>query len=629
MDRNVSSTALVRSRLDIVQWIEKSVPLKKQGRSYGGLCPFHQEKTPSFTVDPDKQLFYCFGCHAGGDLFSFVMKKEGLSFREALVHCAQAAGVDLPSSASSEKSEHRKAQREEKLLLRVNALAQIFFEHTLKSLPSGHPLFAYLKKRGLSPSLLSLGGVGYAPPAWQGLSDFLSSRRAPLALAEKLGLVRQKSGRYYDFFRNRLIFPIRDQSGAVRGFGGRILENDTALQGSSSADGPKYLNSPESPIYHKREALYGLSTLKARLDRDTPLFVVEGYIDCLRLSDAGFPALAPLGTALTAEQGKYLKRLSDRITLVFDADTAGLRALVKAIGTLIELDTIPFCIRLPQGHDPDSFVLKEGPAAFAHLAENAPSALDFLLDWVRENPQNADTRALVVSLFCRLKDPVLSIQCLEKIASFFGTSPEALRKWAETSHSHTPPSISADKNPGAPSDEPHPTERRFMQALFSTPAPLSAEETALYGHLSPHAASELAWSSWGKESFRLVIEFYKREGRLPAAFEILPTIDSLPWREWLESTLTAKADDLPQNRADLLKTLEKIALLDLKNKLRGLSFSIEQAERRLDIDHMASLIEEKMHLLREVDAVRRILVSGDAGEGFLLVPVSKNGVNPQ
>ena len=278
----------IRSRLDIVQWISASVSLKKAGTTYKGLCPFHGEKPPSFTANPERQLFHCFGCGVGGDIFSFTMKRNGIGFMDAVKLCAEAAGVVLPQAPSTAKLPDD-ALHEAKLI-RVNAFASTFFRRQLAHIPASHPLAPYLAIRQLEREAITRFSIGYAPAGWQSLVDYFKAKAVPLALAEAVGLLRQKDGRYYDFFRNRLIFPILSAKGEVIGFGGRQL---------SAENDPKYLNSPDSAVYHKRRALYGLHWSKPLIDAQRRVFIVEGYIDCLRMIINNYPAVAPLGTALT------------------------------------------------------------------------------------------------------------------------------------------------------------------------------------------------------------------------------------------------------------------------------------------------------------------------------------------
>jgi len=355
---------------DIVDIISEAVLLKKAGKNHLGLCPFHSEKTPSFTVSPDKQMFYCFGCGKGGNVFSFLMQHEGMTFPEAARMLARRYGIDIPTKAMSPAQKKKITERER--VLSVNKLAAEFYQDALFRTPSGKKGLAYLEKRGIAKDILNSFKLGYAPAGWDNLLNHLSKKGVPQHLAEKSGLIvpNRRNG-FYDRFRDRVIFPIFDIGSQVIGFGGRVL--DDAL--------PKYLNSPETPVYNKSRSLYGLNLAKQKCREAGSAFIVEGYMDLLSLWQHGIKnVVATLGTALTPEHVRILKGYASKVTLVYDSDEAGLRAARRSVEVFDQGYVDARILVLPSGHDPDSYLLESGPEAFSHLAEEALGAIDFLIE---------------------------------------------------------------------------------------------------------------------------------------------------------------------------------------------------------------------------------------------------------
>lgn len=363
--------AEIRERIDIIKVVEASVRLEKRGRRWVGLCPFHSEKTPSFGVSAEKQLYHCFGCGAGGDVFDFVMQLEGLDFPAAVRRLAAMAGVQLPERARS-PAEARRAE-ERKRLLSVNEAAQRIFSQALSREPTAQ---RYLHEdRGLTDETIARFGLGWAPASWDHLSSALSARGASLEDAQALGLLgfSDKSQRRYDRLRGRVVFPIGLPTGGIAGFGGRRAD-------WVDADAPKYLNSPESPIYKKSSLLYGLDLAKGDLRRKHRALLVEGYLDVIALAQAGLSeAVAGCGTALTAEHARLLKRYVREVFTLYDGDRAGREATRKAALLLLQAGIAVRVVSFPSGEDPDSFVRSQGAEAMNALIEAAPSALDFFL----------------------------------------------------------------------------------------------------------------------------------------------------------------------------------------------------------------------------------------------------------
>ena len=359
----------VRHAADIVDIVSESVILKKAGKNLLGLCPFHAEKTPSFTVSPDKQMFHCFGCGVGGNVFSFLMKHQGVTFPEAVRMLAGRYGVDLPRPEAT--AAQRRALTEREQMLAVNREAMGFFQRCLGQSGPGRRAKDYLDRRGIGDETIERFELGYAPPGWDNLLRFLDRRRVAPALAEKAGLAIARKDRpgHYDRFRDRIVFPIRDANGRVVGFGGRVMGDDL----------PKYLNSPETPVYNKGRVLYGLNRARAACRRERRVFVVEGYFDAIALFQAGTEnTVATLGTALTVDHIRLLKGYVERAVLVFDSDAAGVKAAERSIPLFVEAGMEAAVLVLPEGDDPDTFVRRRGREAFDQLADNALGIIAFL-----------------------------------------------------------------------------------------------------------------------------------------------------------------------------------------------------------------------------------------------------------
>ncbi|MDY6832336.1 MAG: DNA primase [Thermodesulfobacteriota bacterium] len=364
--------ANIKNSADIVDIVSEVVRLKKAGKNYLGLCPFHSEKTPSFTVSPDKQMFHCFGCGEGGSVFTFLMKHQGLGFPEAVALLAKRCGIALPRQEKG--SPEAKDVSERQRLLSVMQRAAAFYHSCLREGPGGERAVRYMAERGLSDDMVRDFHLGYAPGGWDALTRFLSKHKIPMPLAEQAGLVvlnREGSG-YYDRFRNRIIFPITDLTGRVIALGGRVMD-DTL---------PKYLNSPETPLYSKSHSLYGLSHTKQMCRQAGTVYITEGYMDFLSLYRHGIRnVVATLGTALTAEHLRMLKGFVTKAVLVFDSDAAGIKAAQRSIEIFNgEKGIQPFILVLPTGHDPDSYVRENGAQAFETLAGKAGGAMSFLLE---------------------------------------------------------------------------------------------------------------------------------------------------------------------------------------------------------------------------------------------------------
>lgn len=357
----------IRARVDMVDLVSDYVALTQAGNRWKGLCPFHQEKTPSFTVNPQMGIFKCFGCGASGDAFKFLMQMESLTFPEALKRLAERAGVTLPTSRfnpqrSSEKEKFFDASR----------LAAKFFQEQLLKSPQAQHARDYLKKRGISDAITQKFGLGYAPDAWDGLLIYLRRNRAQPTEAAAVGLVIQrgdKSG-YYDRFRNRLMVPICDTQGQVIAFGGRTLGNDDA----------KYINSPESPLFNKSRVLFGLNLARNHIGKRDEIIVVEGYMDLIALHQFGFEnAVATMGTAVTEHHARMMARYTKNVVVAFDADSAGINAVLRSAPLFEQHELKVRILTCPAGDDPDSYVRRVGTDEFRAAIDTAIPLVEYRL----------------------------------------------------------------------------------------------------------------------------------------------------------------------------------------------------------------------------------------------------------
>ncbi len=360
----------VRERTDIVELVGRYVSLKRSGANHMGLCPFHSEKTASFSVNAARQFCHCFGCGEGGDVFSFLMKIEGLSFPDAVRRLAEQAGVELDERELTPAEEQN--QQQQSRFYAINEAAADYYQQLLLEHPAGEPARRYLRARGYGRKVAEENRIGYALDSWDGLRKRLEADEFALEDVRNLGLIRPgKQGRGdYDLFRGRLMFPILDLTGKVVAFGGRVLDEGM----------PKYINSPESSIYHKGRILFGLYQARQSIRQTGDVLVVEGYFDQLALQRAGFPqAVATCGTALTADHARMLKRYAQRVVLLFDQDRAGRQATFKAMSALQEAALPAAVIELPAREDPDSFLRKFGSEAFAGKLKQAASVMELFI----------------------------------------------------------------------------------------------------------------------------------------------------------------------------------------------------------------------------------------------------------
>ena len=497
MTRNLREE--IRERIDLVELVSGYVRLERAGSNFKGLCPFHTERTPSFYVSPSLNRFHCFGCGASGDAFAFLMRIEGISFRDALHRLAERAGVEL-----REPSPDQEGQDERDRWRRAVFAAHFYYRQCLQRAARARQ---YLQQRGLTPEIIERFQLGYAPDGWDYLLRFLQKHRITTEDALNAGLVRQGEHGYYDYLRDRIVFPIHDPSGRVIAFGGRTLGNEE----------PKYLNTPETPLFEKRSTLYGWHLARSAIVRQQSAIVVEGYMDLIRLHQFGFEhAVATLGTAFTEQHAARLRRIVERVYLLYDADNAGVRAALRAAEVLGAAGIPALIVELPAGEDPDSLLQKMGVEALEQALDTArPAAFFGLEQMIREHLMQAGvdrvesldlparTRLLhdALRFVAQLRSPVEQTACLERLAPLspaYLTSPQAamealLRDVRRLQREGSRP-LGARASRQTETHRPNEatTEQDVPPASFSVQLPravVDAERTILRAVLSPETAA--------------------------------------------------------------------------------------------------------------------------------------------
>jgi DNA primase len=566
----------VKQQADIVRVIGDYVRLKKTGQNFTGLCPFHQEKTPSFAVHPVRQIYHCFGCGAGGDVFKFVMELDKCTFPEAVRTVAEKCGIPIPRPRER-SPEERRENEQRSALVEMHREAAAFFARQLHEGAEGKVAAAYLEDRGLDRAAMMRFGLGFAPSSGDALLRHLKSK-FPEKLLEASGLFsRNESGRLYDRFRRRVIFPISNEAGKVIAFGGRAMGDDQ----------PKYLNSPETPIYSKSNVLYHFDRAKEALRREDFAILVEGYMDAIAVARAGFAnAVASCGTSLAEPQIKLLSRATQRAVVNFDPDAAGQAATERSLSLLLEKEFDIRVLVLPGGADPDKFIKEHGADAYRKLLIEAPPYLDYLIARARQMDRSTTTGKLAALNFLmphlqRVPNRLLRSEWATRVAAELRVDEpvlrEALRRAAAERRSEVKP------QPELLGSTVRPAERRLMQMLIEAEGfreKLAREmiSNALHRGLETERIFELLITKVGErpDAATLAATLEKRDQDV--LFKVLfePSAEAT-WEE-AESCLGVLRDrSLRQELAELQKKIEaKAAPADLTRLLA----------RRLELQRM-------------------------------------------
>lgn len=480
----------IRNRVDIVDLVGRSVSLRQAGRSFKGLCPFHHEKTPSFHVNPQLGIFHCFGCNAGGNAFAFLMRHDNLTFPEAVRALGRECGIEVPEEhAGAEQGVGRR-------LREACAVAERFYRASLQS-AEGAAARAYLAGRGFDAEACARFAIGFAPDRWEALVRALAAARVPVAAALQAGLVGEGQRGHYDRLRGRVVFPIRDVRGDPVAFGGRALPD---AQGR--APDPKYLNTPESPLFSKREAFYGMPDALEAIRRAGRAVVVEGYFDRIALARAGLEeALATCGTALTEDHARQLRRRTQEVVLLFDGDAAGQRAVERSLALLLPEGLRVRAAELPAGDDPDTYLERHGAEALRELVGRAAPALDGVIrravargcatPW-----EKADAVAAVVPLLALVPDPVERGETARQLSFAAGVPAAeveaALRRARPGRTGSDDPDAISERTRSGPRVES--TEARWARSL----AGYLVHFPALAGTIDPDELASLVPAPWDR-----------------------------------------------------------------------------------------------------------------------------------
>ena len=589
MPRDFSETIdAVRERVDIVDVISQHLALKKAGKNYRALCPFHQEKTASFMVNAEKQIFHCFGCGAGGDVFTFLMRYENLAFYDALTELAQRAGVTIPKGGNRPEDEKKR-----ELLFDINQTAADYFHASLVNRKAGSAARDYLAKRGIRQETIEQYRLGYAPPGWTNLVNLFRERSIDPKVAQILGLIipRKQEG-WYDQFRNRVIFPIMNTSGGIVGFGGGAI--DDAM--------PKYLNSSESLIYKKSRSIYGIQTAGKEIRQRDLALIVEGYFDLLTLHQSGFRnAVAPLGTALTRDQVRIMKRYTRNFVIMFDPDEAGIGATFRALDPFMEEEIHPRTITLPDGHDPDSFVRKEGPEALAEALERAVPLMDAFIEYTL-NRGNLKTVAgkvqigrAILPVLKKLRDPLERRLYASLVSERLGVKERDLFPIVEENRR----GFSQKRNRREAGPKPQETfpasEEALVEVMLNHCRFIpTVFEREVVENFESEELRQLAWTLKG---------LFERKGEISVG-EVLSRVSE----ENLKGRISAWAVSRKFQEEDLEKVVEdcvrEVKRSRLKRNQDVITQRIKEAERADQTGLLKKLLQEKQHLIEEERSLR-------------------------
>ena len=455
----------IRSASDIVDVIGAALPLKRAGANFTALCPFHKEKSPSFNVNPHKQIFHCFGCHKGGDVFTFVREYENLSFVEAVKRLADRANI--PLEFENQPGQQQARHLKDSLLQMHEQIAQRW-QNALANDAAGQIARDYLAKRGVSEEAVKLFRLGYAPDAWDDTVNWAKSKGYELPIVEQGGLIirKEESDRYYDRFRGRLMFPICDEQGRIIGFSGRVLSGDEKTA--------KYVNSPETPIFTKGKVFFGLDKSKRAILDAGFAIICEGQLDLIACYTAGVKNIvAPQGTAFTPDHARILKRYVDEVVLCFDSDSAGQNAAVRVLDSLLATGLAIRVATVPPSHDPDSFIKEHGGEAFRQLINKAEGFFDFYLnrlcttnDIATDKGRLAVVKDMTEALH-KTGSAVLLDTYAQKTALRLAVSPESVRaEFKKTAHTKVGSVEPEERVPEPELEQPPPSEREFWLLRF-------------------------------------------------------------------------------------------------------------------------------------------------------------------
>ncbi len=568
------------ARTDVVEVVGRYVQLKKGGANYMGLCPFHGEKSPSFSVSPSKQFFHCFGCGKNGNAIGFLMEHSGMNFIEAVKDLAQSYGMQVPEDEADPQERQRAAQQRQRQVT-LNDVLEKAGEAYRKQLKTSPRAIDYLKGRGLSGDIAKAFGLGYAPEGWRSLASVFADYQDPLLVESGLLISNTEDGaeeKRYDRFRDRIMFPIRNVKGECIGFGGRVMGDGT----------PKYLNSPETPVFSKGRELYGLFEARTALREAGYVLVTEGYMDVVALAQSGFAnAVATLGTACTTDHVQKLFRFTDAVVFSFDGDAAGRRAARKALDGALpyasDVRNVKFLF-LPAEHDPDSYIREHGSEAFARLVSDATPLSRFLVDVARDgcDIDSAEGRALLASqarpLWLALPDGVLKTQLLGEFADLVGIGNRELQRlWLGDSSAKTQRTASPGQSGGKPRETSAP--RRSSSPVSMRRKAPTRQDRALQILFTDMAQ----WSALALPQQHMLMDLPAPHGRL------FSWLDSQSQEHGVQPLAALREGLRGHEDEDMLMQLLASAPVDMDNdvsELQSIMLELEKAHVSSQIDDL-------------------------------------------
>lgn len=597
--------AEIRQRAPVAEVIGSYVTLKKSGNSLKGLCPFHNEKTPSFYVHPARGFYHCFGCKASGDVFSFLMHVEGKTFPEVVRQLAEQTGVELPAYDPEREAEHQRHKKQSERLAAIMEKATEFYCAQLREHPDAEVARNELSARGISTEAAHAFRLGYAPHGWDALARFLERDGVSPADAETVGVIvaRRSSRGHYDRFRHRLMFPVADVHGKVVAFSGRALRPTPSME--EQAEPPaKYLNSPENPLYHKAQVLYGLHEGRVEIRRDATAVLCEGNFDLVALHQAGFQnAVAPMGTAFTEAHARLIKRFAPKVIFLFDADAAGRKAVREAFTVLAKTGLDAQVVTLPEGADPDSFLREHGADSLRARIVSAPTIVEHLIDEsaARAEP-NPHGRAKAIAqlgpILARVESPVERSLYVERVARKFGITDVGLvrrelrRGWAGSGASGAARRDAVQQSIATPVSE---LQSKLISALIDQPTLIREDQV--------QKLPSLLTSPDLRAIFDSILRMVDRQGSLDVT-ALLEELQENQLRPWLETRLAVQEHSLEEARELLDEGLPILERRNIEHELPRLQQRIVEARRVGDDALAAGLTREFVELTRSAHRLK-------------------------
>ena len=571
----------VRLAVDIVEVVSHHVALTQRGKNFVGLCPFHDDSTPSFSVSQDKQIYKCFACGAGGNVFTFLREIENISFIEAVRQVADRAGIALPDARPEDPEQQRVFDQ----LYRANELAVKYFHHMLTQDKRASGAMAYLADRGITRDIIDSFALGYALDRWDGFLQVATRRGFSPQILERAGLVspNKKGSGFYDRFRNRIAFPIHAATGRPVAFGARALDPD---------DPAKYLNSPETPVYNKSATLYGLWRDRDAIRNAGTALVVEGYMDLIALAQYGIEnAVASSGTALTPDHARLLRRYAPKTVLVFDGDAAGATATMRGIGSLFEEGLEVRVVTLPEGHDPDSYVRAHGAEGFLKLTERAATAVDFLMRQfaARDDLSTIDgktrTAHAFADLIARIKDEARKQFFIKDIAEKLGLGEDALIRIAQTQRRGPSQNRAARPQNGQP--EPFDARPRYERELLTLMMRHPETADAVFREISP--------DDFANSAYRHIAQMIARNRHEKQSAEVAHLIDRCG-DDRLSRILTELSLEIGMANPDVIPIGDYIQAFQRKKLDRELEQIKTELRQPLSPDDLRAALEKHRQL---------------------------------